>query len=102
MLTAPQVKKGTAQTFRLSNSARTFINFSWYDILDMLDLGHNMDKVREVHILTTGRFLIVIAAVRKILPSNATAGSRATIKDTGYETVSKTAKKSFKVGAQKN
>ena len=43
-----------------------------------------MDKVREVHILTTRKFLIVIAAVRKILPNNATAGSRASIKDIGY------------------
>ena len=30
-LTAVRLKKGTAQWFRLANSARTFINLSWYE-----------------------------------------------------------------------
>ena len=32
MLTAAQLKKSTAQLFRLANSARIFFNLSWYDI----------------------------------------------------------------------
>ena len=30
-LTAARLKKGTAQSCRLANSARTFFNLSWYD-----------------------------------------------------------------------
>ena len=30
-LTAAQLKKGTAQGFKLANSARISINLSWYD-----------------------------------------------------------------------
>ena len=30
-LTAVRLKKGTAQLFRLANSARIFINLSWYE-----------------------------------------------------------------------
>ena len=31
-LTAARLKKGTTQWFRFANSARIFINLSWYDI----------------------------------------------------------------------
>ena len=31
-LTAARLKKGTAQSFRLANSARIFIDLCWYDI----------------------------------------------------------------------
>ena len=31
-LTAARLKKGTAQWFRLANSARIFINLSWYEL----------------------------------------------------------------------
>ena len=31
-LTTARLKKGTAQSFRPANSARIFVNLSWYDI----------------------------------------------------------------------
>ena len=32
-MVAARLKKGTTQLFRLTNVARIFINFSWYDLI---------------------------------------------------------------------
>ena len=44
-LTSARLKKGTTQWFRLANSARIYINLSWYDYT--IYLGWTLDKNEE-------------------------------------------------------
>ena len=44
-MTAARLKKGTAQLFRLANSARIFVNSSWYDYTDYINVWHYSTKL---------------------------------------------------------
>ena len=54
MLTVARLKKGTAQSFRLANSARIFINLSLYDISVQYTPQQQQQRQQRQHVFFPG------------------------------------------------